>query len=175
MHASSVSIHDVNFFLFGNQMGKKAKKAGKKKGKETTDGDQEQSLTVDEQNKYLKAQLDSLRHQLMLKNANERQMEATMREYRGRYHTLKQDFEEEKQHTFELTADMTRQYKAMRDELLSKVVSLEGKLVEYKDSLDLSEATFREMLQKKDGMIHLKDEEISEWKQKMDEMAHEFG
>jgi sporulation protein YlmC with PRC-barrel domain len=46
---------------------------------------------------------------------------ATKREYQGRVEQIQLDFEEEKKQTFEITQDMTRQYKAMQEELLSRV------------------------------------------------------
>ena len=38
-----------------------------------------------------------------------------------------------------------------------------------------TEAEFRDLVQQKDVVIKAKGEEIAEWKQKMDDMAHEFG
>ena len=46
---------------------------------------------------------------------------AAKREYSSRVDQIARDFEEEKQMTFEITQDMTRQYKAMQEELLARV------------------------------------------------------
>lgn len=46
---------------------------------------------------------------------------------------------------------------------------------EIKKKKDTSEGSFKAMLEKKESMIRTKESEIEEWKQKMDEMAHEFG
>ena len=46
---------------------------------------------------------------------------ASKREYSQRVDQIAKDFEEEKQMTFEITQDMTRQYKAMQEELLGRV------------------------------------------------------
>ena len=46
---------------------------------------------------------------------------AAKREYSQRVEQISKDFEEEKQMTFEITQDMTRQYKAMQEELLGRV------------------------------------------------------
>jgi hypothetical protein len=46
---------------------------------------------------------------------------ASKREYQERIEQISKDFDEEKRTTFEITQDMTRQYKGMQEELLSRV------------------------------------------------------
>lgn len=46
---------------------------------------------------------------------------AAKREYQGRIEQISKDFEEEQRQTFEITQDMTRQYKGMQEELLTRV------------------------------------------------------
>lgn len=46
---------------------------------------------------------------------------AAKREYQGRIEQISRDFEEEQRQTLEITQDMTRQYKGMQEELLSRV------------------------------------------------------
>jgi hypothetical protein len=50
---------------------------------------------------------------------------ASKREYQERIEQISKDFDEEKRTTFEITQDMTRQYKGMQEELLSRVRSFE--------------------------------------------------
>jgi hypothetical protein len=47
---------------------------------------------------------------------------AAKREYQERIEQISKDFDEEKRTTFEITQDMTRQYKGMQEELLSRVI-----------------------------------------------------
>lgn len=70
---------------------------------------------------------------------------------------------------------MTRQYKSMREELLKKVNALEDTIMMYKDKLEAAKAAKDDMERKKDQKIALKEAEILEQKNKMEEMAHEFG
>lgn len=63
--------------------------------------------------------------------------EASARELRNRLHLLHTDFQNEKQRTFELTADMTRQYKAMKVELLNSINALNDEILKYKDLLSM--------------------------------------
>ena len=51
------------------------------------------------------------------------------------------DFEREKQDTFAITADMTRQYKAMQEELLRRINILENTIQEQKDQLGTAPST----------------------------------
>lgn len=46
---------------------------------------------------------------------------AAKRELRARVDQISKDYEEEKQLTFDITQDMTRQYKGMQEELLNRV------------------------------------------------------
>ena len=57
------------------------------------------------------------------------------RELQERVEHLKGDFEEEQKATFEITANMTRQYKAMQEQLLNEINKLESTIDELKDKL----------------------------------------
>lgn len=46
---------------------------------------------------------------------------ASKREYQERVEQISKDFDEEKRTAFEITQDMTRQYKGMQEELLTRV------------------------------------------------------
>ena len=46
---------------------------------------------------------------------------AAKREYKSRIEQISKDFDEEQRQTFEITQDMTRQYKGMQEELLTRV------------------------------------------------------
>jgi hypothetical protein len=50
---------------------------------------------------------------------------------------LLRDFDREKQDTLAITADMTRQYKAMQEELLKRLNVLENTIQEQKDQLGM--------------------------------------
>lgn len=46
---------------------------------------------------------------------------AAKREYQNRVEQISKDYEEEQRQAFEITQDMTRQYKGMQEELLGRV------------------------------------------------------
>ena len=88
---------------------------------------------------------------------------------------ISDDFEEEKKATFEITQDMTRQYKGMQEELLSRINTLEETVQSLNDQLADSDIRQERLLKDKNAIIQMKDDEIAELKNKMDDMAEEFG
>jgi hypothetical protein len=48
------------------------------------------------------------------------------------------DLQDEKQTTFAITADMTRQYKSMQEELMRRINTLETTISEQKDQLEFA-------------------------------------
>ncbi len=52
--------------------------------------------------------------------------------------TRRVDLQDEKQTTFAITADMTRQYKSMQEELMRRINTLETTISEQKDQLEFA-------------------------------------
>jgi predicted RNase H-like nuclease (RuvC/YqgF family) len=100
---------------------------------------------------------------------------AAKREFQARVEQLAKDFEEERNTTFEITQDMTRQYKGMQEELLSRINRLEETLQQLNDQLAEADLRQERMLKDKNSIIQMKEDEIAELKSKMDDMAEEFG
>ena len=88
---------------------------------------------------------------------------------------IAKDFDEEKNQTFEITQDMTRQYKSMQEELLNRINKLEETVQELNDQLSDSDIRVERILKDKNSIIQMKDAEIAELKSKMDDMADEFS
>jgi DNA repair exonuclease SbcCD ATPase subunit len=88
---------------------------------------------------------------------------------------LTNDYEELKRDNFELTQEMTRHYKGMQDELLSRIRALEGAISHLRSQLDSAQAHEEEIIREKDLIINDKDREIEELKLKMEDMADEFS
>eukprot|EP01033_Poteriospumella_lacustris_P000108 gene107-70_t len=85
------------------------------------------------------------------------------------------DFQEEKRQTYEITQDMTRQYKGMQEELLSRINALEKTIETLNDRLAEADLRQERVLKEKNSIIKMKDDEIADLKAKMDDMAEEFG
>lgn len=120
-------------------------------------------------------QNDALRRQLAERTDTATAALKARRELQERVEQLKRDFDEEKDGTFEITADMTRQYKAMQEELLGRINQLESTINDLKDKLEESKVTLERTIKDKDEIIASKEDEIAQLKSKMEEMATEFG
>merc|ERR1712060_309958 len=100
---------------------------------------------------------------------------AGQRELREQIDLYHKDFEKEKEEIFDIAADMTRQYKGMQEDLLSQIQRLENQITEQKDALELARLHLEEERRDKAQELAHKDAEIAEQKQRMEEMALEFG
>jgi hypothetical protein len=113
------------------------KKGGKKKKKGGDDGDNAEGGAMND--KAIAKMFDDANRALVVQLAD-RSLESTRaiankRELQGRVEELEKDFESEQQGTFEITQDMTRQYKGMQEELLNRVNTLENTITELRDQL----------------------------------------
>jgi hypothetical protein len=119
--------------------------------------------------------IESLERQMMWREERMMQAISAQKELRERVLEYHSDFSKEKDEIFDITADMTRQYKGMQEELMRKINSLESTINTQRDDLELARLAHEETRKAKDQVIALKDSEISEQKLKMEEMAIEFG
>merc|ERR1719238_391749 len=87
---------------------------------------------------------------------------------------MEEDFKQEQTATFWVTADMARQYKALQEDLIHKINSLETTLTEQKEELDMLNHELRELIRDKDDEIMDKEQTITDLKKRMDDMAEEF-
>mmetsp|Transcript_72667 Transcript_72667/g.194221 ORF Transcript_72667/g.194221 Transcript_72667/m.194221 type:complete len:201 (+) Transcript_72667:15-617(+) len=150
--------------------GKKGKK-GAKKG----EGEEGVELTPEEREAKAKLRIEALERELVQRtDVMNRSMQA-YNEMRQRQAELLADFEREKQDTLSITADMTRQYKSMQEELLRRINALENTIQEQKDQLDYARQQNEEIRRQKDQELAVKDAQIADLKQKMEDMALEFG
>merc|ERR1712125_313041 len=96
-------------------------------------------------------------------------------ELRAKVDRMEDDFKQEQSTTFAVTADMARQYKALQEELIWKINSLETQLTEQKEELDITNHELRELIRNKDDDIEHKDEQIRQLNERMNEMSQEFA
>eukprot|EP01031_Cornospumella_fuschlensis_P033953 gene33953-41089_t len=150
---------------------KKAAPAKKKEGTPESGGE----LTPEEKAKLFMLTCQSLQVQLAERSEEAAKALATKREYQDKFQQISRDFEEEKKITYEITQDMTRQYKGMQEELLSRINKLEETVQDLTDKLAESEVRQEKLLREKNLLLNQKEEEISELRRKMDDMAEEFG
>ena len=147
----------------------------KKEKKEKGGGGDAGELTDEARLKFFQLTCQSLQVQLAERTEESSKALAEKRELSSRVQQINDDFEEERKATFEITQDMTRQYKGMQEELLSRINTLEETVQQLNDQLADADIRQERLLKDKNAIIQMKDDEIAELKNKMDDMAEEFG
>merc|ERR1719199_1378588 len=158
-------------------MGKKGKKGkGKKEDGDTIlfTGNATENATQ-QNNKMLEKQEQTLKNVLDMKQRYAAEVEAEKAELAQQVNDMDADHESEKNTTFAVTADMARQYKALQDDLIHRINSLETTLTEQKEEYDMTQHELRELITDKDNEIELRDQAIAELKQRMEDMSTEFA
>ena len=153
------------------------KKGGKdKKGdKGKKDGDASAEMTEKELLEQAMLRIESLEQQLVWREEKTQTALAGQKELQERITHYHADFEREKEEIFDISADMTRQYKGMQEELIAQVNKLQQTIAEQKDELERSQLQLEEVRRQMAVELALKDAEIKEQKDKMEDMAVEFG
>eukprot|EP00931_Biecheleriopsis_adriatica_P075931 TRINITY_DN496_c0_g1_i3.p1 TRINITY_DN496_c0_g1~~TRINITY_DN496_c0_g1_i3.p1 ORF type:complete len:221 (-),score=82.86 TRINITY_DN496_c0_g1_i3:131-793(-) len=141
-------------------MGKKGKKKG---GKEAPGVPMNKD--TEEHHMYCSMQVEALERELQVKSALAEEASRSELELRGKVDQMQADFEKEQSTTYAVTADMARQYKALQEELIYKINSLETQLTEQKE----------ELVRDKDEEIDNKDDQIKQLNERMNEMSTEFA
>ena len=154
-------------------MGPKKQAAAAKKGGEPPENGGE--LTAEAKAKLFMLTCQSLQVQLAERSEEAAKALSAKREYQERIEQIMKDFQEEKRQTYEITQDMTRQYKGMQEELLSRINALEKTIETLNDRLAEADLRQERVLKEKNSIIKMKDDEIADLKAKMDDMAEEFG
>nr|CCA26224.1 conserved hypothetical protein [Albugo laibachii Nc14] len=147
----------------------------KKVAKKSKEKDSNGVLAPEEQAKLLVCANRSLQMQLAERHEITVKAVEAKRELQVRVADLKIGFEKEREDTFGIAQDMTRQYKSMQEELLHRVSTLEKGKADLYDQLEGARTAFEAMQREKDDIITMKNEEIEELKGKMNDMAHEFS
>lgn len=153
------------------------KKGGKdgKKGKDKKGDDASAEMTEKELLQQAQLRIESLEQQLVWREEKTEQALRAQRELQERITHYHADFEREKEEIFDISADMTRQYKGMQEELIGQVNRLEQTIAEQKDELERAQLQLEEVRRQMAVELSLKDAEIKEQKDKMEDMAVEFG
>merc|ERR1711865_1335207 len=99
---------------------------------------------------------------LQVKSAQSEEALRSEIELRGKVDQMEDDFREEQTTTFAVTADMARQYKALQEELIYKINSLETQLTEQKEELDITNHELEQLILDKNEDIEDKDKQIQQ-------------
>lgn len=148
--------------------------SAKKGGASKKEGD-ELPLSAMEEAKMFQATCQSLQMQLAERTEEVGRVTEERRQLEAKVATLQQDSHEEHKVAFEITRDMTRQYKGMQEQLVDRITQLSRTVQELQDQLEQAEQHLDKTVKEKERIIQLKDDEINQMKVRMEDMAQEFG
>lgn len=149
----------------------------KKKGaasKKATSEDGAPLSSAEEASRY-QATCQSLQMQLADRTSEMSQIAEDKKTLEKKMSSLQHSLTEEHKAAFEITRDMTRQYKGMQEQLVDRITQLSRTVQDLEDKLEESQLRLEKNSKEKDSIIQLKDEEINQMKARMEDMANEFG
>merc|ERR1712113_385928 len=120
-------------------------------------------------------QVETLERELQVKSGESEECLRSEIELRSKVDQMEEQFKQEQSTTFAVTADMARQYKALQEELIYKINSLETQLTEQKEELDITNHELQELIRDKDDDIDHKNEQTKQLNERMNEMSTEFA
>jgi len=132
-------------------------------------------LTPEEIQEMAKLRIQFLERELMLKKEEATEAIHAKNELRERVKEFHDEFEREKLRTLDITADMTRQYKAMQERFILEINTLNNNIVDLQDQLRDSEQKLERHVEESKTQMQSRDAIINEQSHKMEEMAAEFG
>jgi chromosome segregation ATPase len=135
----------------------------------------EGELSLQDQNTFLQREVEALKLQLIRESNKSTQAELVVKELRTKLHDLQQAHAAEKQRSLDISLDSNRQYKSMREELIRKITQLQDEITVLLDKIERQRLEAEDQQRRNAAALQLKQTEIDEQKQRMDEMAQEFG
>lgn len=151
------------------------KKASGKKNKNSSSGNNGLDLSPEDQINHLQCQIAALQSELTVRSEAAAKA-ATQRD------EIKQEMAEttnlnkqEKEVSEAVIRDATRQYKAMKEQLLDKINVRDNTIQDLRDELERKQKYHDDMVEEKDGIIQERDEEIRTIREKMEGLCSQFA
>jgi len=147
----------------------------KKKKKRSGASEPGIKMSDEEKHIFLSCTIETLERELQNKSGQAEEALRSEAELRSEVERREAEFKKEQATTFAVTADMVRQYKALQEEFIAKINSLETQLTEQKEEQDITNHELDELNQDKEDEIKQKDEQIQYLKDRINEMSQEFA
>lgn len=152
-----------------------AKKKGGKKAKKGADDNPLANLSIEEQVNARTVEWKSLQQILITETENADKERASENELRSKAIIMSKDLEESRKTAWDVTCDMTRQFRAMELEKEEKIAELKLKIDENLKKIAQRDNQLNEIMKEKDAILREKDDEIRELKRKIDDMSQKFA
>ena len=123
--------------------------------------------------KHLQSQTRALEMRLAHRTEMTENATADLRSVKEQLNEATHKYDEERQAAFDITRDMTRQYKGMQDELLNKINARDNAIHGLKDEIHAMKISHHDSLEEKDCKIQERETEISNLRRQLEEMGVE--
>lgn len=151
----------------------KTKKAKTRaKGKQDVD-----EATLELQEKYDQAlqRIDVLERTVVDKTGDIATLLGELKTYQAQLIRSKDEVDIERADRFDITADMTRQYKAMQDDLLGRIRKMEDDKTQLTCEMKALEGQLKGEIKEKETIIENQKQEIKQLKQQISDLSTEFS
>lgn len=152
---------------------KKAAGRGKKKGASSNNNGLD--LSPEDQIKHLQCQITALQVELAARRETGARAVADRESTKQEMADATKTHDEEKEVSEAVIRDATRQYKAMKEQLLDKINVQDNTIQNLRDELERKQKYHEDMAEEKDGIIQTKTDEIQTLEKKMEELCAQFA
>ena len=165
-------------FHFHAVMPPKKKTAGgkkKKKGASTSSSNNGLDLTPEDQVKYFQCQITALQSELTSRSEAAAKAATEINEIKQQMVETTLLHKQEKEVSEAVIRDATRQYKAMKEQLLDKINVRDNTIQNLRDELERKHKYHNDMVKEKDEIIEKRDEEIQAIREEVEGLCSEFA
>ena len=152
---------------------KKAAGGGKKKGASSNNNGLD--LSPEDQIKHLQCQITALQVELAARRETAARAVADRESTKQEMADATKAHDEEKEVSEAVIRDATRQYKAMKEQLLDKINVQDNTIQNLRDELERKQKYHEDMADEKDGIIQTTTDEIQTLEKKMEELCAQFA
>ena len=147
------------------------KKKGGKKAKKGAEDNPLANLSIEEQVNARTVEWKSLQQILITETEGADKERASENELRSKTIIMSKDLEESRKTAWDVTCDMTRQFRAMELEKEEKIAELKLKIDENLKKIAQRDNQLNDIMKEKDAILREKDDEI----RKIDDMSQTFA
>jgi len=147
---------------------------GKKKGVSSSNNNGI-DLSPEDQIKHLQCQITALQSELTARSEAAAKAAVERDEAKQQMTEAVDLHMEEKEVSEAVIRDATRQYKAMKEQLLDKINARDNAIQNLRDELERTLKRHGDVVEEKNGIIQNKDDEIKALHKKMEELCSQFA
>ena len=147
---------------------------GKKKGVSSSNNNGI-DLSPEDQIKHLQCQITALQSELTARSEAAAKAAVERDEAKQQMTEAADLHVEEKEVSEAVIRDATRQYKAMKEQLLDKINARDNAIQNLRDELERTLKHHGDVVEEKNGIIQNKDDEIKALHKKMEELCSQFA